>query len=69
MVAVPAATPFTTPVVPMVATPVLLLLHTPPAVVLLKVVVDPWHTDATPVIAAGNGFTVTVTVVLPPATV
>jgi hypothetical protein len=37
-----------------------LLLHTPPATASLNVVVSPTHTESTPVIAAGAGFTVTV---------
>ena len=42
----------------MVATEGVLLVHeTPPE--LLRVVVDPTHTDVVPVIAAGAGFTVT----------
>ena len=35
------------------------LLHVPPAVALLKVVVDPTHTLVVPVIAAGSGLIVT----------
>ena len=69
MVAVPAATPVTTPAatVAFVASEV---LHVPPDTLSDKVVVEPAQTDAVPVIAAGvNGiaFTVTtwVTVALP----
>lgn len=59
MVDVPAATPVTIPVPdPIVATDVLLLVHTPPLDALLKVVVVPGHAVSTPVIAAGNGSTV-----------
>ena len=61
MTAVPAATPVITPVLPAVTIPVLLLLHTPPAVASLNVVLIPAHTLAAPEIlegVAGNGFTV-----------
>jgi hypothetical protein len=43
---------------PIVATAVLLLLHVPPVVVLLNVVVLPTHTAVMPVIAPGSGLTV-----------
>ena len=42
-----------------VASPVLLLVHVPPPDVLLSVVVTPTQTVDAPVIAAGNGLTVT----------
>lgn len=59
IVAVPAETPVTTPVVATtVAMVVLLLVHEPPVVASDRRVVEPTHTDATPVIDAGNGFTV-----------
>ncbi len=58
MVALPANTPFTTPLVPTVATDVLLLLHVPPAVVLPRVVALPAQTNKEPVIAAGKALTV-----------
>ena len=55
----PADTPVTTPVVPpTVATSVLPLLHTPPLVTSLSVVVEPAQTTVTPVTAAGIGLTV-----------
>jgi hypothetical protein len=60
---VPAATPVTTPdEEPTVATVRSLLLHTPPEVALLNVVVAATHTVEAPVIAAtvGKLFTVTV---------
>jgi len=70
MVAVPADTPLTTPVLPTVATDVLPLLHTPPLVASLRLVAEPAHTFIVPVIAdtVGNGLTVTdeVTVVIQP---
>lgn len=65
----PADTPVTIPVNdPTVAKPVLLLVHVPPALVLLKAVVNPAHTLVVPVIDAGGGFTVTVVVAMHPAT-
>jgi len=55
---------------PIVATVVLLLLHEPPAVVSLNEVVSPEQILETPVIAPGEGFTVTVArTVHPPAEV
>ena len=63
MVALPAATPVTTPVAAFtVAAAVLLLLHAPPAIPLLAKVVDrPAHTVAAPdtVPALAIAFTVT----------
>jgi hypothetical protein len=66
MVALPVATPNTTPVLDTEAIEVLLLVHTPPASVSLKVVVPPVQTVEAPVIrpAPGNGLTVTVAVAL-----
>ncbi len=47
----PAAMPVATPLVlPIVTTDVLLLLHTPPPVALLSVVVEDAHTDVDPLI-------------------
>ena len=69
MVAVPADTPFTIPVVPIVATAVLLLLQVPPAVASVKGMVWPWHTPVGPAIATGDGFTAIITVALQPPTV
>ena len=64
----PAAIPLTTPVPePTVASDVLLLLHVPPVVASLKVVVEPIHTLATPVIDAGFGLTVTPNTAVQPA--
>ena len=54
MVAVPDVTPVTTPVVTTVATAVLPLLHVPPVVASLRVVVEPIHTAAVPTIGATN---------------
>ena len=61
MVAVPAATPVTVPVLPTVVTVVAVLLHAPPVVASLNPVVDPAQTIAVPVIvpADGKGLTLT----------
>jgi hypothetical protein len=67
MVDVPEATPPTTPVPePTVATPVLLLLHEPPPVLLVSVVLLPTHMLVEPAIATGFADTVTVVVTLQP---
>ena len=61
MVAVPAATPVTIPLLPpTVAMPVARLLHVTPGVAQDSVVVCVTHTASIPVMAAGFGFTVTV---------
>lgn len=60
------------PVLLTVAIVALLLLHVPPAIASVKVVVEPAVTDDAPdmVPAVGNGLTVTAAVVLqPPAVV
>ena len=63
MVDVPAATPLTTPVVlPTLAIVVVLLLQVPPRVVMAKVVVEPEHTVAVPVILPGVVYTLSVLV-------
>jgi len=59
--AVPADTPPTTAITETVAIDVLSLLHTPPGVVLLRLVVDPTQTDVVPVMD-GNDPTVIVNV-------
>ena len=57
MVAVPGVIAFITPVPePIVATPVLLLLHVPPPAS-LNVDVRPRHKFSEPVIGVGGGFT------------
>ena len=67
MLAVPALTPVTNPVLePIVAMPVLPLLHVPPVVALARVDVVPAHIAVAPVIAAGSGFTVIIVVVIQP---
>ena len=58
---VPPATPLTIPDELTVALAVLLLLHVPPAVASLNVVVAPLHTDAVPVIVPAVGAALTVT--------
>ena len=59
MLAVPAVTPVTTPVVEFtVAMPVEALLHVPPAVASVSVMVWYWQTTDGPVIATGKEFTV-----------
>ena len=59
MVTTPDKTPVITPVVdPAVASRVLLLLHVPPPVRSLRVIVDPTQTRVDPVIATGSGLTV-----------
>jgi hypothetical protein len=64
---VPALTPHSVPVVaPMVATAVFELLQVPPATVLLRVVHVPAHKDVMPVMAAGAGETVAITVAVQP---
>ncbi len=67
MVVVPAATPVAVPdVEPIVAIPVLELLHTPPEVASVSVVVLPTVTLSVPDIAAGFGLTVMVVATLQP---
>ena len=68
MIAEPPAMPVTIPsVAPIVATPVLLLLHVPPLVALASVVVAPAHTLVVPVMAVARELTVTVVVAEQPA--
>jgi hypothetical protein len=63
MVGAPAVTPETIPVPePIVATEELLLLHVPPAVASLKVLVDPAHIVVMPLMAEGVVLTVKVLV-------
>lgn len=59
IVDVPAASALTLPTASMVATVVLLLVHVPPSVELLRAVVLPTHAVVVPVIGE-TGFTVTV---------
>jgi len=64
MVVVPADMPVTNPPVPMVATPVLLLVQLPPETLSDKVVVEPVQIVVVPVIADAGLPTVTVAVSL-----
>ena len=63
MVVLPNVIPVTPPAVSIVATPVALLLHVPPPVASLNVVVIPKQASGPPVIAAGSGFTTSVPVI------
>jgi hypothetical protein len=67
IVALPKATPVTTPDVPTVATPVLLLLHVPPEVASLSVADNPTHILGVPVIAAIGETVATVVLLHTPA--
>ena len=68
MVTVPPLTAVSTPVdSPMVARAVLLLLHVPPVVALLSVMLLPVHGLDTPVVAAKAVFTVSWVIVRQPA--
>lgn len=63
----PAATPLTVPVdEPIVAMAGEPELHMPPAVGLVSVVVEPWHTAGGPAIGNGSGLTVIVAEVAQP---
>jgi hypothetical protein len=65
IIGLPAATPVTIPLlVPIVARVTLLLVHVPPAVASVSVVVKPTHTLAVPLIDAGSGLTVTTAVAI-----
>jgi hypothetical protein len=55
------------PVGETVAIPTALLLHVPPAVKLITLVVNPWHTLAGPIITPGTGKTFNVEVTRHPA--
>lgn len=54
---------------PIAATPAALLLHDPPPVGSVKVVVAPTQTVEEPMIAEGNAFTVTTAVLVQPLAV
>ena len=66
IVVVPTVPPFTIPVADPIVALVLLLVHVPPPVASLNVVVSPKHTLRSPSIAVGTGFTVTTAVALQP---
>ena len=69
MVVVPPETPVTTPVEAVtVATELLLVVHVPPVVALLNVMLLPWHTEAGPVMGVSR-VTVSVVVAVQPAPV
>lgn len=61
MVVVPAVTPFTFPAVVTVATPILVLLHAPPAVASLSVVLCAVQVTMVPVMIPAPGIALTVT--------
>ena len=64
---VPAEIPLTIPAPDhMVATPVALLVHTPPDVASVNVVVSPTQTFGVPPIAAGTALVVNTTVAVQP---
>ena len=68
MEVLPAESALTTPVdEPMMAIEVLLLLHVPPGVASVSVVVKPMQPLLVPLIAPGNGFTVTSVMAVQPA--
>jgi hypothetical protein len=62
--AVPKVMPVITPADDILITAVSLLLHEPPAIVLLSVLGEPKQMCGQPVIAGGVGLTVTCTLVL-----
>jgi hypothetical protein len=66
IVVVPAIAPETTPVLPTVAVVVELELQVPPALTSVNGVEEPAQTVIVPVIADGNGFTVSVTILKHP---
>src|SRR5947209_4732202 len=67
MTELPAATPLSMPVPdPMVAVPVLTLVHVPPEVASVSVVIPPTHATGVPVIAAGTALIVSVAVLKQP---
>ena len=57
---VSAVTPVTMPVLPMMATPVASLLHTPPVAASANVIVEPVHTSVGPVMRPDTGAGLTV---------
>lgn len=64
----PPDTPVTVPLEdPIVATPVLTLVHVPPGVISLREVVLPAHTLVVPSMEVGKGLTVNVVVAVPDA--
>ena len=65
MVAVSAVIPVTMPALP-TATAVLVVLHTPPVVASVSVAAIPVYKTELPLIAAGNGVTVSVRITVQP---
>ncbi len=65
MVTTPGDTAVTTPVAVIAAMAVLLLLHTPPVVDVVKGEVIPTHKVLAPVMAAGDAFTDIVLLTVP----
>ena len=61
MLAVPTATPVTTPVVLTLAIAALEVLHTPPLAVLVSVKDEPGQSGVAPLIAPASGKALTVT--------
>ena len=66
MIAVPTEKPLTTPNVKLTGATVILLLLQVPAEESVRLVVEPTHTVAIPLMDGGNGFTTTVAVVKHP---
>ena len=66
MVSTPATIPVTTPVVRPTDATTPELVHVPPGLALVRVMLKPAQTVFGPIIGAGNGFTVIVTVVKQP---
>ena len=66
VLAVPTDPPVTIPVEPILDIPGALLLHIPPPVASVSEVVKPEHTEVVPNMPVGNGFTVTMVVMLQP---
>ena len=63
---VPGAIPVTTPLLPIVPTAVLLLLHVPPEVASESVVAELTQTEEAPKIEGGKGLTVKAVIVAHP---
>lgn len=63
---VPGVNPITTPVVLVVAIVALPLLHTPPVLRSYRPIVAPAHSENVPTMAEGNGFVVTIVLILQP---
>jgi hypothetical protein len=66
MAAVPMLIPSTLPVVPSILILLLVVLHAPPLVPFVSMMVAPWHTEEGPPIAVGAVLTVTVSFVEQP---